>query len=206
MTELRPNLNQATVTYGDRSQSEVLGFGKVVIAKGITLVNVMLVESLGFNLLSVRALNKMGFAVFLDIDVVVLLWSKTLKVAFVGYVEDDLFVVDFSGKTTTNSMCLFGKADKGWLWHRRLAHVNMRTLQSLHKGGHQGGVRVGGEGRRRQARRAPVPRRVVSHAHRVLQLLLQHQERRHELALRAGDRRRRRRQRARAWAEAHLEG
>ena len=73
MTELRPNLNQATVTYGDRSQSEVLGFGKVVIAKDITLVNVMLVESLGFNLLSVRALNKMVFAVFLDINVVVLL-------------------------------------------------------------------------------------------------------------------------------------
>ena len=77
MTELRPNLNEATVTYGDRSKSEVLGFGKVVIARDITLVNVMLVKDLGFNLLSVRALNKMGFAVFFDIDVVVLLWSKT---------------------------------------------------------------------------------------------------------------------------------
>ena len=120
MTELRPNLNEATVTYGDRSKSKVTGFGKVVIAKDITLVNVMLVESLGYNLLSVHALNKMGFAVFIDIDVVVILWSKTLKVAFVGYVEDDLFVVDFSGETTSNSMCLFRKADKGWLWHRRL--------------------------------------------------------------------------------------
>ena len=99
-------------------------------------MNVMLVESLGFNLLSVLALNKMGFAVFLDIDVVIILWSKTLKVSFIGYVEDDLFVVDFLGKTTSNSMCLFGKADTDWLWHRRLAHVNMRTLQSLHKGVH----------------------------------------------------------------------
>ena len=26
--------------------------------------------------------------------------------------------------------------DAGWLWHRRLSHVNIRTLQSLHKGGH----------------------------------------------------------------------
>ena len=109
MTELRPNLNEATITYGDRSKSKVLGFGKVVIARDITIVNVMLVKSLGYNLLSVRALNKMGFAVFLDIYVVVLLWSKTLKVAFVGYVENDLFVVDFSGKTTSNSMCLFGR-------------------------------------------------------------------------------------------------
>jgi hypothetical protein len=62
--------------------------------------------------------------------------DKSLKVAFVGYVENDLYVVEFLGKTTSGPMCLFGKADVGWLWHRRLAHVNMRTLQSLHKGGH----------------------------------------------------------------------
>jgi hypothetical protein len=96
----------------------------------------MLVETLGYNLLLVRVLGKMGFAVFIDNDIVVLLWSKSLKVTFVGHVENNLYVVDFLGKTTTSAMCLFGKTDVGWLWHRRLAHVNMRTLQSLHKGGH----------------------------------------------------------------------
>ena len=64
MTELKPNTHQATVTYGDKSRSEVTGFGKVVVAPNITLVNVMLVETLGYNLLSVRALGKMGFSVF----------------------------------------------------------------------------------------------------------------------------------------------
>ncbi|KAK1667563.1 hypothetical protein QYE76_055722 [Lolium multiflorum] len=134
--ELRPNINNITVSFGDNSTSEVLGFGKVVVAHNITLVDVMLVKTLGYNLLSVSALGKMGFAVFIDKDIVVLLWSKTLKVAFVGYREHNLYVVDFSGTTTTSAMCLFGKADVGWLWHRRLAHVNMRTLQSLHKGNH----------------------------------------------------------------------
>ncbi|KAK1602590.1 hypothetical protein QYE76_016859, partial [Lolium multiflorum] len=134
--ELRPNINNITVSFGDNSTSEVLGFGKVVVAHNITLVDVMLVKTLGYNLLSVSALGKMGFAIFIDKDIVVLLWSKTLKVAFVGYREHNLYVVDFSGTTTTSAMCLFGKADVGWLWHRRLAHVNMRTLQSLHKGNH----------------------------------------------------------------------
>ncbi|KAK1618350.1 hypothetical protein QYE76_023867 [Lolium multiflorum] len=134
--ELRPNINNITVSFGDNSTSEVMGFGKVVVAHNITLVDVMLVKTLGYNLLSVSALGKMGFAVFIDNDIVVLLWSKTLKVAFVGYREHNLYVVDFSGTTTSSAMCLFGKADVGWLWHRRLAHVNMRTLQSLHKGNH----------------------------------------------------------------------
>ncbi|KAK1607075.1 hypothetical protein QYE76_030748 [Lolium multiflorum] len=134
--ELRPNINNITVSFGDNSTSEVLGFGKVVVAHNITLVDVMLVKTLGYNLLSISALGKMGFTIFIDNDIVVLLWSKTLKVAFVGYREHNLYVVDFSGTTTSSVMCLFGKADVGWLWHRRLAHVNMRTLQSLHKGNH----------------------------------------------------------------------
>ena len=119
LTELRPNTNQATVTYGDKSRSEVTGLGKVVVAPNITLVNVMLVETLGYNLLLVRALGKMGFSVFFEPDLVVLSWSNTLEVAFVGHVENELYVVDFSGSTNTQTVCLFGKADVGWLWHRR---------------------------------------------------------------------------------------
>ena len=57
----------------------------------------MLVETLGYNLLSVRALGKMGFSTFFEPDLMVLLWSKTLEVAFVGHVKNELYVVDFSG-------------------------------------------------------------------------------------------------------------
>jgi hypothetical protein len=83
----------------------------------------------------------MGFVVFIDDDIVVLMWSKSLKVAFIGYVEHNLYVVEFSGKTATSEMCLFGKADLGWLWNRHLAHVNMRTFQSLHKRSHILGIK-----------------------------------------------------------------
>ncbi|KAK1604765.1 hypothetical protein QYE76_028438 [Lolium multiflorum] len=57
--ELRPNIHDITVSFGDNSTSEVLGFGKVVVAHNITLVDVMLVKTLGYNLLSVSALGKM---------------------------------------------------------------------------------------------------------------------------------------------------
>ena len=136
VVNLRPNSSNTTVSYGDKTRSKVMGLGKVVVTPDVSLVNVMLVETLGYNLLSVRQLAIMGIATFFDVDMVVLLWSKSLKVAFVGYVENGLYVVDFSGKTTTAAICLFAKEDVGWLWHRRLAHVNMRALQSLHKGGH----------------------------------------------------------------------
>ena len=87
--EMRPNVDQITVSYGDKSKSKVLGLGKVVVAPDISLMDVMLVETLGYNLRSVRALQKMAFAIFIDKDIVILLWSKTLKVAFVGYIENE---------------------------------------------------------------------------------------------------------------------
>jgi hypothetical protein len=104
MMEMRPNVNNISVTYGDMSQFEVLGLVKVVVAADISFVDVMLVETLGYNLLSVHALGKMGFAIFTDYDTVVLLWSKSLKVAFIGHIENKLYVLDFSGKTTTSAM------------------------------------------------------------------------------------------------------
>jgi len=128
------------VQFSDASTSKVLGLGKVVISQDLSIEKVMLVESLAYNLLSVRQLALMGFATFFDLDIVALLWSKTLKVAFVGHVENGLYVVNFSERPTKTATCLMAKVDVGWLWHHRLAHVNMRSLQSLLKGDHVRGL------------------------------------------------------------------
>ena len=49
LMEMRANHLNTTVYYGDKFKSKVLGLGKVVIAPDISLVNVMLVETLGYN-------------------------------------------------------------------------------------------------------------------------------------------------------------
>ena len=109
----------------------------------------------------------------------ILLWSKSLKVAFVGYVENGLYVVDFSGKTTSATLCLLSNHDSGWLWHRRLAHVNMRTLQTLHSRGHISGLkdvtfrkdrvcRACVEGKMHEV---PHPAKTVISSRRILELL-----------------------------------
>ena len=72
MTELRPNRDGHTVTYGDKSKSKVLGLGKVVVTPDVSLVNVLLVETLGYNLMSVAALADMGLVLTLTKG----LWSS----------------------------------------------------------------------------------------------------------------------------------
>ena len=91
------------VQFSDTSTSKVLGLGKVVISHDLMLEKVMLVESLAYNLLFVRQLELMGFATFFDVDTVALLWIKTLKVSFVGHVENGLYVINFSERLTKTS-------------------------------------------------------------------------------------------------------
>jgi hypothetical protein len=57
----------------------------------------------------------MGFATFLYVWIVVLLWRKSLNVAHVGHVENSLYVIDFSKETTKAATCLMAKVDVGWL-------------------------------------------------------------------------------------------
>ena len=102
ITEMRPNHDNITVSYGDKSKSQVLGLGKVVVAHDISLVDVMLVETLGYNLLSVRALGKMGFAVFIDDDLVVFPEKSTTYRSFSTYPTKATFR-DLLHKSTTKS-------------------------------------------------------------------------------------------------------
>jgi hypothetical protein len=119
--ELRTGSSHAGyITYGDSSRSKVLGLGKVVVSHNVTVEDVMLVESLSCNLLSIAQLVDMGFATFFDVGIVVLLWSKSLKVSHVGNVENVLYVINFSKKTTKAATGLMAKVDMGWLWHCRL--------------------------------------------------------------------------------------
>ena len=97
VVDVHPSPSMPThVQFVDASSSKVLGFGKVVVSQDLSIEKVMLVESLAYNLLSVRQLAIMGFSTFLNLDTVVLLWSKTLKVAYVGHVKNGLYVVNFS--------------------------------------------------------------------------------------------------------------
>src|SRR5688572_25315830 len=84
---------------------------------------VFLVESLGYNLLSMSQLCNMGYnCLFTNIDVSVFRRSDG-SLAFKGVLDVKLFLVDFSKKEVDLDACLIAKTSMGWLWHHRLAHV-----------------------------------------------------------------------------------
>ena len=86
--------------------------------------------------MSVSQLCGMGYnCLFSDVDVKILRREDS-SVAFTGRLKGKLYLVDFTTSKVTPETCLVAKSDKGWLWHRRLAHVGMRNLAKLQKDNH----------------------------------------------------------------------
>jgi transposase InsO family protein len=119
--------------FGDSGKSEVIGIGNISITDHQSLSNILLVDSLSYNLLSVSQLCGMGYdCMFTNVDVKILRREDS-SVAFMGCLKGKLYLVDFTTSKVTPETCLVAKSDKGWLWHHRLAHVGMRNLAKLQK-------------------------------------------------------------------------
>jgi transposase InsO family protein len=127
---------QRAITVGDGNQSLVKGLGKIAISPDHSVSNVFLVDSLDYKLLSVSQLYKMGYnCLFTDVGVIVFRGSDD-SIAFKGVLDGQLYLVNFNDNNVELDTCLIAKANMGWLWHRRLAHVGMKNLHKLLKGEH----------------------------------------------------------------------
>jgi hypothetical protein len=140
-TSFQPNENTSErIVFGDNSKGEILGLGKIAISNDNSISNVLLVDSLGYNLLSVSQLCEMGYnCLFTDKTVDV---SRRIdsSIVFTGQLKGKLYLVDFSTSRVESKTCLMAKSSMGWLWHRRLAYVGMRNLANLQRGEHNLGL------------------------------------------------------------------
>ena len=108
------------------TNSKIKGLGKIAISNDMSISNVLLVESLNFNLLSVAQLCDLGFKCIFRVDDVEIISVNGSNLIFKGSRYENLYLVDFNASEAQLSTCLFTKSSMGWLWHRRLGHVGMK--------------------------------------------------------------------------------
>ena len=102
------------------------GLGKIAISNDMSISNVLLVESLNFNLLSMAQLCDLGFKCIFGVDDVEIISVDGSNFIFKGFRYKNLYLVDFNASEAQLSTCLFTKSSMGWLWHRRLGHVGIK--------------------------------------------------------------------------------
>jgi len=130
------NIPKEIIVFGDNSKGEVIGLGKIALAHDNSITNVYLVETLGYNLLSVSQLCGMGYNCLFTNESVTVFRRDNSSIAFTGQLKGKVYIVDFSMEMVEPKTCMVAKSAMDWLWHRRLAHVGMRSLTKLQKEGH----------------------------------------------------------------------
>ena len=121
-TQSTPNDGYDSITFSDNGKGKVKGLGKITISNDMSISNVLQVESLNFNLLSVAHLCDLGFKCIFSVDNVEIISVDDSNLIFKGFRYENLFN-DREAQLTT---CLITKSSMGWLWHRRLGHVGMK--------------------------------------------------------------------------------
>ena len=122
-----------SITFDDNGKGKVKGLGKIAISNDLSISNVLLVESLNFNLLSVAQLCDLGFKCIFGVDDVEIISVDGSNLIFKGFRYENLYLVDSNASEAQLSTCLLTKSSMGWLWHRRLGHVGMKQLNKLVK-------------------------------------------------------------------------
>ena len=123
-----------SITFGDDSKGYTMGYG-LISKDNVIIEEVALVDGLKHNLLSISQLCDKGNLVTFNSEACVVKNKRSNKVVLTGVRKGNVYLADFNSSNTESVTCLPSKAsqDESWLWHKKLSHLNFKTMNELVK-------------------------------------------------------------------------
>ncbi|GJZ19502.1 retrovirus-related pol polyprotein from transposon TNT 1-94 [Tanacetum coccineum] len=121
------------VVFGDDSLGDIEGYGSVN-CNGITFTNVAYVNGLKHNMISISQLCDDNFKVLFT-KTQGTIFNQNDEVVLIAPRRRDVHVIDMSSSNKESNACFFAKASPSvnWLWHKRLSHLNFKSINNLVK-------------------------------------------------------------------------
>jgi hypothetical protein len=131
-SSLVPVVAKRYITFGDNGRGRVLSECEIKVSDKITLRRVALVQSLGYNFLSVSRLVDEGFDLLFRPGGYRILDSRGDLVCMV-VPEGQVSRADFSQSSGVERCFLAGSSSELWKWHTKLGHLSFDLLSCLSK-------------------------------------------------------------------------
>jgi len=119
------------VTYGDNNRGAILGKGSVGNPSSNSISDVLLVEGLKHNLISISQLCDKGYKIIFTKECCIIENNDNKDDLFKGWRVNNVYVLDLNEISKDGAKCLVTMSEDSWLWHRRLAHVNFDLLNKI---------------------------------------------------------------------------
>jgi hypothetical protein len=125
------NERDGSVSFGNDDSTRIIGKGTVIIGnKNTKEKNVLLVEDMKRNLLSVSQMCDQGHKIMFDSQKCEIRKEGSGKlIATTARTSSTIYVLSEIG----NEKCCIGKEDEVWIWHRRMGHINFDNLVKVSK-------------------------------------------------------------------------
>ena len=117
--------------FADRIKSKVVGIGNVGKNNSNLINNVMLVEGLTHNLLSISQFCDQGYKVVFEPSQCIIKDSTTDKIILTGKRHNNTYVLCLDDLLDQNVKCLASFVEEKWLWHKKLGHAHMKLISEI---------------------------------------------------------------------------
>ena len=121
------------VTFGENTKGKIIGSGKVGKNLSSCIDDVILIDRLVYNLLTISQLCDKGHRVTFDFQVCTIFQPKCESMKFTGKRFNNMYMIDLDDPTHDNLCLSINKEDLTQLWHRRLGHASYNVLHKLVK-------------------------------------------------------------------------
>ena len=124
-TTLSRYVEGGTVTFGDDSKGTIIGIGNIQIGASPIIENVVLVDGLKHNLLSISQLCDRGLKVIFDDSS-----YKIFNCILIGFRDNNVYIIDMLN-LNCSTKCVNAFDQTSWLWRRRLEHASFDHLARI---------------------------------------------------------------------------
>ena len=122
---------KGNVTFGDDAKGKIIGIGNISSKYSNIIENVLLIENLKFNLISISQICDKNLGVNFRKNACYIVDPTNDNVICTGSRNKNIYLLNIEDLMDQNDHCLNALVDNTWLWHRRLAHISMDYLNDL---------------------------------------------------------------------------
>src|ERR1044072_9766518 len=116
------------VGFGGNQKGKVIGSGTISNGSLPSITNVLLVDGLMHNLLSISQLSDKGYDIIFNQKSCKVVSQEDGTILFNGKRKNNIYKIKLSKLKSQNVKCLMSVDNEQWAWHRRLGHVSMRRI------------------------------------------------------------------------------
>ena len=119
------------VKFADGIKSRIIGIDNIGKNDSNLINDVMLVEGLTHNLLSISQFYDQGYRVVFEPSQCVIKDSIFDKIILITRRHDNTYVLYLDELLDQNVKCLTSFVDEKWLWHKKLGHTYMKLISEI---------------------------------------------------------------------------